>query len=598
VTRLTDVTSSGGPNLYTGSDRLFFNATGPFGDELFSTDGFSVTAYDVNPDGDARPREFIEFQGDVYFAATNSVARQWYRWHEGQVEVVTPANFDVLQAADPMWAFLYDERLFFTGFGHEGRELYWFDGTTMGQVADLNPGPSSAFSGTLAYFLELNDRVLFKAFAGPNSLPLLALDGGQLRTLRQGVFPNTFAFARSDALAGEWYYFEDAGKILRTDGLQVEDVADIEFGVLWSPSKFTGVGDTVFFRASGPNGVELFSTDGQEITEYDLRPDGNSSPRNLKPIGDTLFFEASLSFERNGSELMVFRDGQAEVVELRPDDPVRPGEFIEHDGWLYFSSYRRHEDGQKHFLFRTDGTHFVEIPGGDIRGQTNSFATASASMADGLFFTNTGPGGLFWTDGQTVQQIELLNDTPHYQRLVSYRGALYYFASGSPEQGGGLYKVVGSDSVARVDYNGNGELDVQDIDHFSAQLRLPSPGPVFDLNEDGQFDLSDRRFLIREIAKTYFGDADLDGQFTATDLVSVFQAGEYEDAFEGNSTWATGDWDGDGQFTSTDFVLAFVDGGYEQGTRTDAAAVPEPTSVLLLVTNLIAVAVCRRRLQP
>ncbi|MCA9212206.1 MAG: hypothetical protein KDB27_04000 [Planctomycetales bacterium] len=74
----------------------------------------------------------------------------------------------------------------------------------------------------------------------------------------------------------------------------------------------------------------------------------------------------------------------------------------------------------------------------------------------------------------------------------------------------------------------------------------------------------------------WIGDADLNGEFNSGDLVAVFQAKEYEDIFQGNSTWATGDWNGDGDFTTSDLVFAFQDGGYEKGLR--PAAVPEPSA--------------------
>ena len=45
--------------------------------------------------------------------------------------------------------------------------------------------------------------------------------------------------------------------------------------------------------------------------------------------------------------------------------------------------------------------------------------------------------------------------------------------------------------------------------------------------------------------------------------MQIFQAGEYEDAILGNSTWADGDWNGDGEFTSQDLVAAFQEGSYE-----------------------------------
>ena len=41
------------------------------------------------------------------------------------------------------------------------------------------------------------------------------------------------------------------------------------------------------------------------------------------------------------------------------------------------------------------------------------------------------------------------------------------------------------------------------------------------------------------------GDANGNGVFNSSDLVQVFQVGEYEDEIDHNSTWAEGDWSGD-----------------------------------------------------
>jgi hypothetical protein len=45
-----------------------------------------------------------------------------------------------------------------------------------------------------------------------------------------------------------------------------------------------------------------------------------------------------------------------------------------------------------------------------------------------------------------------------------------------------------------------------------------------------------------------------------SDLLAVFQYGEYEDAIDDNSTWSEGDWNGDGDFNSSDLVLALQSG--------------------------------------
>ncbi|MCA9215829.1 MAG: CotH kinase family protein [Planctomycetales bacterium] len=63
-------------------------------------------------------------------------------------------------------------------------------------------------------------------------------------------------------------------------------------------------------------------------------------------------------------------------------------------------------------------------------------------------------------------------------------------------------------------------------------------------------------------AEYLIGDANLDGQFDSTDIMLVFQSGEYEDSIGKNSTWQTGDWSGDGEFTTVDLVLAFQAGNY------------------------------------
>ena len=77
--------------------------------------------------------------------------------------------------------------------------------------------------------------------------------------------------------------------------------------------------------------------------------------------------------------------------------------------------------------------------------------------------------------------------------------------------------------------------------------------------------------------------------FDSTDLVQVFQAGEYEDDMPQNSYWTTGDWTGNGEFDSSDLVAAFLTGRYEA-----EVAVPEPSAMLLLF-GLIALRRSTRR---
>jgi hypothetical protein len=89
--------------------------------------------------------------------------------------------------------------------------------------------------------------------------------------------------------------------------------------------------------------------------------------------------------------------------------------------------------------------------------------------------------------------------------------------------------------------------------------------------------------MIRGVIGTWYGDSNLDGEFSSADLVAVFSAGKYESFADAG--WAEGDWNGDRVFNSGDLVTAFSDGGYEVGPR-PAAAVPEPVGAWLVLVGL------------
>jgi hypothetical protein len=97
---------------------------------------------------------------------------------------------------------------------------------------------------------------------------------------------------------------------------------------------------------------------------------------------------------------------------------------------------------------------------------------------------------------------------------------------------------------------------------------------------------AEQQFWIHELKKTWFGDANLNGQFSSADLVQVFQAGRFETGQSAH--WENGDWNGDDQFTTRDFT-AFQEGGCEQGPRPVVAIVPEPITLfpILLAMRLL-----------
>jgi len=134
------------------------------------------------------------------------------------------------------------------------------------------------------------------------------------------------------------------------------------------------------------------------------------------------------------------------------------------------------------------------------------------------------------------------------------------------------------------DFNDDGILDAADIDHLTAEIATGNNDIAFDLSGDEVVDEFDRNIWITDLRNTWFGDANMDSEFNSSDLVQVFQAGEYEDTEVGKSTWSEGDWSGDGEFNSRDLVLAFQNAGYEKGPLAETAVVPEPNGLLLMLT--------------
>ena len=127
-------------------------------------------------------------------------------------------------------------------------------------------------------------------------------------------------------------------------------------------------------------------------------------------------------------------------------------------------------------------------------------------------------------------------------------------------------------------------VDVMDVELLGRSIREKKHDLRFDLTDDQLVNLDDLTTWVHALKNTWFGDANLDGEFNTSDLIEVFQAGKFETSEA--ATWNAGDWDADGQFGTGDLIAAFQDGGFEMGQRVQRVAiVPEPSSLLLLLCS-------------
>jgi uncharacterized membrane protein len=158
----------------------------------------------------------------------------------------------------------------------------------------------------------------------------------------------------------------------------------------------------------------------------------------------------------------------------------------------------------------------------------------------------------------------------------------------------GDFEAFYVDLGLRGDFDGDEVLDVDDLDELSKAIRSADTNLQYDIDYSSVVDSLDYQIWVTDLKGTWIGDANLDGEFNSSDLVAVFEVGQYEDAIAGNSSWAAGDWNGDAEFNTSDLVLAFQDGGYEQGPLGAATAVPEPNAWCLLLFGAVVSALGKR----
>ena len=115
---------------------------------------------------------------------------------------------------------------------------------------------------------------------------------------------------------------------------------------------------------------------------------------------------------------------------------------------------------------------------------------------------------------------------------------------------GGFYRFV--EHLGKGDFDENGAFGDRDIDILTTAIRNAESALMYDLNDDGIVDMSDRKFLVEHQSKlgTSIGDLNLNGE---VDFMDYFKFSQ--ELGNQNSVWVTGDFDGDGMTDLTDFLL-------------------------------------------
>lgn len=202
--------------------------------------------------------------------------------------------------SNPAWLTPFGGGLFFSATGRDGERLYKTDGETVTKF-DIGPGSGRHYPAWLTPFqgeLFFNGR--HPDGTGPPKL--FKTDGKRVVEIPEPN-PGEFPYAQPEFLTpvGDEMFFRSAGwrRLFKTDGETVTDLG-IKLVLHLHSMRFlrpllVPLGNELLYAGLGPNGWELFRTDGMTVTQaFDINPGkADSNPEWLTALDGQLFFAAT-----------------------------------------------------------------------------------------------------------------------------------------------------------------------------------------------------------------------------------------------------------------------------------------------------------------
>ena len=226
----------------------------------------------------------------------------------------------------PSWLTPFNGELYFSGKSPDGTEwgrLYKTDGQEVTEMPEPNPG-EVPYRGP--EFLTPLGEVLYFRSRTAGRWELFEADGATATGLGIELvvyFHN--AIPRRPVLVpfGNELFYAGCGpngcELYKTDGNDVTELADINPGPKSSnPTELTEFGE-LFFSADGPNGYQLYKTDGQTVIEVaDISPGFRTigEPYDSYPRDSPSLRVNSTSSPQTSSARIVYRTDGVAVTEV------------------------------------------------------------------------------------------------------------------------------------------------------------------------------------------------------------------------------------------------------------------------------------------
>ena len=388
-------------------------------------------------------------------------------------------------------------RLYFSATTTQtGNELWTSDGTRQGTMLfqDYTPGPAHSYFGESEI---AGGKLYFVGRSQNASSGLWAIDGTTKRITTVNNSANAASIGELTRV-GSTLFFRAAGGSgwelykLSSPSNNIELVADINPGFDSFPEYLRGIDNVLYFSASGSQGrmgSELWRSDGTAAGTSLVRDinDGVEPgwPTEFTKLNDVIYF--SVNGGSIGRELWR-TDGTFEGTRLIRD--INPGRSYSSPQWLtningtlYFSA----DDGvHGRELWKSDGTNQGTVMVSDMIAGSLGSDPAEITLVNGELFFTAFDGGqvrqLWRTDGtaagtQVVSSFrDPLTADPHPRQLTNVNGTLF-FSAFTAANGRELWKFdsATSKAVLAKDFNNLGGYAGSDpLLHF-----VPETGRLF-----------------------------------------------------------------------------------------------------------------------
>ncbi len=490
---------------------VYFSAADQEGRELWRTDGTAagtLKVKDINPgDASSTPRFLIDFEGKLYFSATNGIDDNGIElWTSDGTTDGTMMLKDInpsFESGSPQFLTVLGNHFYFSANDGSDTELWQSDGTAPGtvEIHDINPSGSSNPSSLLAN----NGLLFFTATNGADGTEPHVTDGTtliQLKNIRAG---STGSGASGYTALGDDVFFsanngfgggETGNELYVSNGTVAgtELVADINMGTGSSlPNFMTAVGTNLFFAASnGSAGIEMWVYNGSSVAQV---PDinagsGSSQPSDLVAFNNRVFFTAD---DGGGIAQLWSADAssplRASTVEVVNDLSIT-ADMVVFNGRLWFVG----DDAKGSELWNTDGTTTALFK--DLNPGNNSTAIDNVTAIGNEVLFSADANNLWISDGTS----------------------------------GGTNKIIGSDDV-----NFSGAIN--DLLPFGEQVLFAAGGSTLENVELWAYNIPGGTTSLVKDINTGAGENGSIPQFLSDINGTVYFSARTED--EGREVWKT-----------------------------------------------------------